>query len=95
MSELSENAVTSGDAEGPPEAPQLVRRAIAGRPAWVRVSDLHAAWVPWAADDGAEPLSKNAFGEAMDRAGYPAVKGAKGLRVRRGIGLLSADEDDS
>ena len=26
---------------------------------------------------------------------HPAVKGAGGVRVRRGIGLLSADEDDS
>ena len=44
LSEPSENAVTSGDAEGPPEAPQLVRRAIAGRPAWV---DLASGAVTW------------------------------------------------
>ena len=63
--------------------------------AWASVSDLWDAWTAWAAEGGAEPLSKKAFGEAMDRAGYPAVKGAKGMRIRRGIGLLSADEDDS
>lgn len=62
---------------------------------WVSVGDLFDAWSAWAADDGAEPMGKKAFGEAMDRAGYPAVKGAKGMRIRRGIGLLSADEDDS
>ena len=63
--------------------------------AWVKVSDLWDAWAAWATDDGAEPLSKTAFGEAVERRGYPAVKGTGGMRIRRGLGLLSADEDDS
>ena len=40
---------------------------------WVSAGDLHDAWSAWAADDGAEPMGKKAFGEAMDRAGYPVA----------------------
>jgi putative DNA primase/helicase len=61
--------------------------------AYVLVADLWSRWQQWRADDGAEEISKKALGEAFDKLGYPAHKGARGVRVRRGIGLL--DDDDT
>lgn len=50
-------------------------------------------WSRWQADDGAEPMSSKAFGHALDRLGYPAGKGGRAGRQRRGIGL-AADESE-
>ena len=62
---------------------------------YVTTADAFERWVSWAITDGAEPLSQKAFGQAMDRLGYPAVKGAGGRRLRRGIGLAAEDDADS
>lgn len=53
-------------------------------------SELHTRYTTWAQQDGAESVSLKAFGQAIDKAGYPASK-AGGRRVRRGIGIA----DDS
>jgi len=58
---------------------------------WVSAGDLHDAWSAWAADDGAEPMGKKAFGEAMDRAGYPVARMTGGHRVRKGLGLAASE----
>lgn len=57
------------------------------------VADLFARWTRWAADDGTEPGSKRAFGEAMDRRGHPVTRGTGGTRIRRGIGLVDEDAE--
>ncbi len=61
---------------------------------WVTVGDLFDRWTRWAVDDGAEPVSKRAFGEALDTHGFPASKGTGGQRIRKGLGLASDEEDD-
>jgi putative DNA primase/helicase len=48
---------------------------------------LHEAWEEWRVRDGAEPMSQKAFGQALDRHGYPADKAVHGKRWRPGIGL--------
>ena len=62
--------------------------------AFVSSGDLFERWQQWAAYDGAEHLSAKALGQALDRLGYPSAKAGRGLRVRRGIGLLTEDEAD-
>lgn len=59
------------------------------------VTRLWDRWLQWRADDGSEELSKRAFGDALDKRGYPVHRGSKGLRIRRGIGLCANDEEES
>jgi putative DNA primase/helicase len=54
--------------------------------------ELFARWSKWATVDGADPVSRKAFGLALDRVGYPTDPRSN-RRVRRGIGLLSEDEE--
>lgn len=60
---------------------------------WVTTADAHDRWARWSAEDGAEPMNRKAFGQALDRRGYPAGPASNGKRLRRGIGLL-ADENE-
>lgn len=60
---------------------------------FMTTADAFERWLHWAADDGAEPMSRKAFGQAFDKRGYPTVKSTGGVRVRRGIGLADAEED--
>jgi putative DNA primase/helicase len=53
-------------------------------------SALHERYCSWSQQDGAEPMSLKALGQAIDRAGLPAMK-VNGQRIRRGIGLQSSD----
>lgn len=71
----------------------IAQKCIVNRAAFVGVGLLFERFAAWAAEDGAEPITKRQFGDAMDRRGYPAVKGTGGARIRRGIGL-AADEDE-
>ncbi|AOT05679.1 hypothetical protein ASPU41_18060 [Arthrobacter sp. U41] len=48
---------------------------------------LHQAWNEWAAADGVAPMSKRAFGAALEQRGYQARKGTGGVRIRAGIQL--------
>lgn len=57
-------------------------------------AELHAKYASWAQEDGAEPMALKAFGQAIDKAGYPAVKSTGGRRVRRGIGIANDSEED-
>jgi len=57
--------------------------------------DLFARWSRWAMADGAEPLSQRAFGQALDGHGLPGEKGTNGIRIRRGVMLLSEEGHDS
>jgi putative DNA primase/helicase len=59
---------------------------------FVTVAELWDRWSGWRVDDGADDISKKAFGEAMDRRGYPSQK-ERGTRVRRGITLQGKDEE--
>ena len=64
---------------------------------FVTVSELWAAWESWAADDGAEPITKRDFGDEFDKRGWPAgVRKISGraVRARQGIGLQDTDEED-
>jgi putative DNA primase/helicase len=50
-------------------------------------TDLFNAWERWRNADGAEQLSQKAFGQALDKRGYPAGKPSNGKRWRSGIAL--------
>jgi len=52
---------------------------------------LYHHWEYWARAEGADDLSSRAFGQALDRLGYPTVKGTGGARIRKGIDIDSAD----
>ena len=67
---------------------------IANPNMWAAMADLWARWESWRADDGAEPLSTKAFGQALDQHGFPADKGSRGVRIRRGLGLAAEDDDE-
>jgi putative DNA primase/helicase len=62
---------------------------------YATTSELFARWVTWAAEDGTEPISSKAFGQALDRKGYPAGPGGRAGRTRRGIGLQAEDDGDT
>lgn len=57
----------------------------------VAVGDLFDAWSAWAADDGAEPMGKKAFGEAMNKRGYSVARTSGGRHVRKGLGLAAGE----
>jgi len=62
---------------------------------WVAVAELWQAWESWAADDGAEPITKRDFSEELDKRGWPdKVKRVAGrnTKVRQGIGLAEPEE---
>ena len=52
------------------------------------VEELYAAYSAWAKAAGERhPLAKRGFSNRLDRHGFAAAKGAKGVRIRQGIGL--------
>lgn len=68
-------------------------RCITNPHMFAPMDQLFEAWSQWAAEDGAEPLSKRKFGEALDKHGYRADKATGGRRVRRGLALEAEDGD--
>jgi putative DNA primase/helicase len=61
--------------------------------AYTTTADAFERWARWAMEDGAEPMSQKAFGQALDSRGYPAGPGGRAGRKRRGLGLLTDDEE--
>lgn len=57
------------------------------------IDDLFARWASWSVDDGAEPLSKRALGDALAKHGYPNTRRG-GRSIRTGIGLQAEEESD-
>ncbi len=56
--------------------------------AWATAEELYAAYSAWAKAAGERhPLSKKGFANRLERHGFAAAKGAKGVRIRRGIAL--------
>lgn len=62
---------------------------------YVSVTELWERWCRWLADEGAEPVSKKAFGEDLEKRGYPVHRASGGRRVRRGLDLQGEDEGDA
>jgi putative DNA primase/helicase len=56
------------------------------------VADLWERWCKWRLDDGAAEVNKKAFGDALERRGFPLHRGTGGSRNRRGIALQGQDE---
>jgi putative DNA primase/helicase len=48
-------------------------------------ADLFEAWTAFAARAGEKPMSKRAFGEAMQRRGFEPARGTGGVREFRGV----------
>lgn len=59
----------------------------------VPVADLWERWQRWRSEEGADELSKKTFGDALDSRGFATSKGAKGIRIRRGITLQGDDQE--
>jgi phage/plasmid-associated DNA primase len=57
--------------------------------------DLHVAFEKWRITDGAEPMSQKAFGQALDKMGYPAGPASNSKRWRVGISLIRMADDES
>lgn len=58
----------------------------------IETGDAFDKWKTWSIEDGAEPMSAKAFGQALDRLGYPATK-SNGRRIRRGLGLYTPENE--
>lgn len=56
---------------------------------WTTTADAYERWQSWAIGDGAEQMSRRAFGLALDRVGFPADPNRK--RHRFGVGLAAAE----
>jgi putative DNA primase/helicase len=56
--------------------------------------DLFERWSRWATEDGAEVLSRKAFGQSLDRLRFPAGPGGRAGRQRQGIGLAAENTED-
>lgn len=72
----------------------IEERCVVSNMVSARVGDLFDAFTRWATDDGAEPMSKRAFGDAMDKAGHPVTRGSGGTRYRSGIGIKAEETGD-
>lgn len=75
----------------------IEERLLANPHLWVAVAELWQVWESWAADDGAEPITKRDFSDELDKRGWPAkVRRVAGLntKVRQGVGLAEVEEDD-
>lgn len=57
-------------------------------------AQLFKTWDEWRADDGTEPMSQKAFGQALDSHGYPVTDRSGGKRWRGGIGVQVEVSDD-
>lgn len=58
-------------------------------------SQLFKAWEQWRTEDGAEAVSQKAFGQALDKHGYPVTDKTRIGRFRAGIGLKVEVSDDA
>lgn len=54
--------------------------------AHAETAELHAEFSAWADSYGIDPMHSKAFGQALDRKGYPTAK-YNGRRVRRGLSI--------
>lgn len=65
---------------------------VTGPNAWAKARELFHAWERWAERDGAKRLTEKAFGEELDRLGFPSKRVSAG-NIRNGIGLASEDDE--
>lgn len=64
-------------------------RCLTGSPANKATTEqLFAAWEQWRRDDGAEDISRKAFGQGLDKLGYPTGAPVNGKRFRKGISVI-------
>lgn len=65
----------------------LEEQCVMGPDCRVAVADAYEAYRAWATASGEHPLSKPAFGEALEARGFKRVRGTGGTWLRRGFGL--------
>lgn len=71
-----------------PVADFIAECAVAEEGAWATIEELYAAYSAWAKAAGErQPLAKRGFGSRLERHGFAADRGARGVAIRRGIGL--------
>ena len=68
-------------------APFLEDRCVLREGLWATSKVLYAAYESWCDNNGAELLTRQAFGRALTERGYVPKKGTGGVRRWRGIGL--------
>ncbi len=66
----------------------LADRCVVTPDAWSPFEDLWGSYQDWTKGDR-WALSRKAFGERLTGHGWPAERGAHGVRIRKGIGLLA------
>ncbi len=83
------DAATRGYREAQdPVADFVAECCVVEADAWATMEELYAGYSVWAKAAGERrPLAKRGFANRLDRHGFPAAKGAKGVRIRQGIGL--------
>jgi putative DNA primase/helicase len=66
---------------------------VGGAQSAAKTGALYASWQTWATKEGCQPLSRVAFGRALDAKGYPADQNTHD-RLRRRICLRSQESAD-
>lgn len=92
--EAVEEATSAYQTDADAVARFLDAECLIGGPYLVTVSDLWERWSRWRLDDGAEEMTKKAFGEALERRGFTSDK-HRGARIRRGLRLQTEQSDES
>ena len=70
----------------------ISERCFVSETARATTREIYGAWQPWAAFDGADPLTEKAFAAELDRLGFHAVRTKIGMR-RNGICVLVHEEE--
>lgn len=85
-----ESATAAYQQASDPVARFISERCIVEEGQRVTVSDLYTEFCEWVKTAGRELMTKNDFGQAMDKAGFTAKRGGRGVWFRHGLRL---DED--
>ncbi len=72
----------------------LAERCFTSGAVSVKFADLYAEWVKWQTDEGADPMSRRAFGDALDKTGHASVRGSGNVAYRQGVALRVESEDE-
>ena len=70
----------------------LAENCVDEQDARVTATELYGAYQQWAKSSGERAVRKVAFGQALEERGYRKARGAKGLRLWRGLRPLAEDE---
>jgi putative DNA primase/helicase len=85
-------ATASYQHESDPMARWIEECCTTGPRLKARAGELWQSWLNWSHDEGAEQVSRTAFGQALAKRGYSAGMDREGNRLRMGIALSTTLE---